>query len=64
MMQDAFFCTVGELAAMGKREYPAAVYFRRTFNIQFTSYAGPLIHRVRKVLASSVQGWQSLILLC
>ena len=36
MMQDAFFCTVGEL----KREYPAAVYFRRTFNIQFSSYAG------------------------
>ena len=39
MMQDAFFVQSVSWRQW-KREYPAAVYFRRTFNIQFTSYAG------------------------
>ena len=63
MMQDAFFCTVGELAAMGREKIPPQ--FISGAHLIYSSPATlALIHRVRKVLASSEQGWQSRILLC
>ena len=63
MMQDAFFCTVGELSAMGRENIPpqfisgAHLIYSSPATLAFNSPGA-------EGFVSSVQGWQSLILLC